>query len=178
MSEDAISPERRRQFDRTFPHMLDLLMSVTKQWGGQDQEEMDRDIIVAYTTVWENDEEYDVWIPSLHNDAGERFNSQAEAQHRFGLVIGDHVINGSGIQSLQAFEDQIIMQAQWQYRDLMKKVPGLHVKIMRAPYISSCANKDLEELIGHLRLLISQASAEDLDKTTKSASGTTSCSRL
>lgn len=179
MSYDAITPEQRRQFDRTYPQLLAVLEDVAKRWKvDADLEEMDRGIVVSFATVWELDDGYDVWMPGVYNHRGERFNSQIEAPHRFGMVFGDEVISGSGIMSLQAFEENIIKKTRKKFSKVMEGRSDLDVKILQAPYVSSVSVSGLEELVEHLRMLLSQCAAEDLDKSTPDAAGENQASRL
>jgi hypothetical protein len=179
MSYEAITPEQRRQFDRTYPQLLAVLEDVAKQWKvDADPGEIDRGIVVAFAAVWGFDEGYDAWLPMIVNRRGERVDVQMEASNRFGMVVGDEVISGSGIMPLPEFEAKIIKKARKKFSKVLEGRSDLDVKIMQAPYVSSVSIKGVEELVAHLRMLISQSDAEDLDQSTQSALGSSPASRL
>ena len=180
MSDATTDQERLREFNRTFPHLLELLLGVAKEWGIDPvPNDMDRGIIYAYTQVWGCDKGADLWLPGVFDGEQSRVEPDTEIKPRFGLVMGDRVLSSAGSLTVAEFEAHIIKQSEVQFADLLRSRSGLWVGVSHGRSVGASAPPaDDGGLVEYLQLLISQANADDLDQSTESAAGSAKASRL
>ena len=180
MSDAMTNQERLREFDRTFPQLLDLLLGVSKDWGvDPDPTDMDRGILSAYTQVWGYEKGPDLWLPGVFDREKNKVESDTEIKFRFGLAMEDRVLSSSGNLSAAEFKAHIIKQNEVQFTDLLRSKSGLYIDVSHAHSVGASAPpQDDGGLVEYLQLLISQANAEDLDQSTPSAGGSAQVSRL
>ena len=181
MSDASTDQERLREFDRTFPQLLELLLGVAKEWGIDPvPTDMDRGIIYAYTQVWDCNRGADLWLPGVFDgEQGRRVEPDTEIKPRFGLVMGDRVLSSAGNLTIAEFKAYLIKQSEIQFADLLRSRSGLWVEVSHGRSVSaSPPPADDGSLVEYLQLLISQANAADLDQSTESAAGSAKPSRL